>query len=221
MIVVVGHPYLRAESLGGGVDGLAGRIAVASSAAGGDVQFVGKVGDDPPGDELLLALAAAGVGHVALLRDPARRTPVVVAEPDDADDERTADAADAPSGALLDPPDPAEHPTLEPADVDLALQYLTDFAVVVVAEPGIPELVPPAATAASYAGAALVVLVEPGGRVDAPREATVIEVPPADPDGAFATLIGTLAADLDQERVPVGGIADAAGRLGWTRPTDD
>ena len=227
MIVVIGHPILRAPGLGGGADGTAARIATAAAAARRAVQLVGKVGDDPEGDRLLLALADAGVGHVALLRDAARRTPVMVAEPPEADDtlgvDVTAMADDEalaePPRPTIEPPDPADRPTLEPADVELALRYLTDYRVVIVAEPGRPDLVEVAAIAAGYGDAALVVIVAPGD--DGPQGATVIEQPSADPDGAFATLVGTLAADLDAGALPHDGIVAEAARLGWSRTEDD
>ena len=45
---------------------------------------MGRAGDDPAGDALMLALASAGIGHVAVLRDVAA-TPVLppLAVPDD------------------------------------------------------------------------------------------------------------------------------------------
>ena len=223
MIVVVGHPVLRAPGLGRGADGTAARIATAAAAAGRAVQLVGKVGDDPEGDRLLLALADAGVGHVALLRDPARRTPVLTSdapEPDDADDaDDPDDTTDEPPRPTIEPPDPADRPTLEPADVELALRYLTDYRVIVVAEPGRPDLVEVAAIAAGYGDSALVVIVAQGD--DGPPGATVLEQPSAGPDGAFATLVGTLAADLDAGALPEDGIVGEATRLGWSRTEDD
>jgi hypothetical protein len=227
MIVVIGHPILRAAALGGGAGGTVARIAVTAAVAGRAVQLVGKVGDDPEGDALLLALAEAGVGHVALLRDPARRTPVVVAESAGADegaptgdaaDLADDDALDEPAPPTIEPPDPAARPTLEPADVELALRYLSDYRVIVVAEPGRADLVEVAAAAAGYGEAALIVLVAPGS--DGPAGATVIEAPASDPDGTFGTLVGTLAADFDADTLPDGGIGGAASRLGWTRADD-
>ena len=225
MIVVIGHPLGRSAELGGGVDGLAGRIAAAAARGGGDVQLVGTVGDDPAGDEVVLALAASGVGHAALLRDPSHATPIVVSDSADADDAADPVVESSATETIpprVEPSDPALRPTLERADVELALSYLTEFAVLLVADPSARSLVAPAAAAAEYAGASLIVLVEQGA--DGPDGATVIEVPGADPDGAFATFVGTLVADLDRERVPAGGLAStlagAAARLGWTRPDD-
>jgi hypothetical protein len=209
VIVVIGQPILRAAALGGGLEGTPARAAATSAAAGREVQLVGRVGDDPDGDALVLELARAGIGHVALLRAPGRRTPVVVVEP--ADD----DESDAPLPTIV-PPDPADRPVLEPADVNLALRYLTDFGVVVVAEPLPPAVVDVATAAAAYAGAQLVVTVRRGE--EGPAGATVVEAPAADPDGAFATFIGTLAAELDAGTLAERGLVAAAADLGWSRP---
>ena len=73
MIVVVGVPAWDG-SMKGGAAGRACEIALAAAAAGSGVELVGRTGDDDAGDALVLALAAGGVGHVALLRDPARPT---------------------------------------------------------------------------------------------------------------------------------------------------
>ena len=67
---------LAGESLTAEPDGPAAAIARACAAAGATVQLAGKVGDDPPGDEILLSLTRHGIGHVALLRDAGTVTPV-------------------------------------------------------------------------------------------------------------------------------------------------
>jgi hypothetical protein len=66
MIVVCGD--LGRPSRGASAILIAGRAAQAGSA----VQLVGVVPDDPEGGRRLLDLAAAGVGHAAVLRSPAR-----------------------------------------------------------------------------------------------------------------------------------------------------
>ena len=78
VIVVVGDPSLRlaGESVTAEPDGPAAAIARACAAAGATVQLAGKVGDDPPGDEILLGLTRHGIGHVALLRDAGTVTSV-------------------------------------------------------------------------------------------------------------------------------------------------
>ena len=75
VIVVIGSPvgWLRDEEIV--PTGTPARAALAAAAAGCQVQLVGRTGDDPTADGLLLSLARGGVGHVALLRDPARANP--------------------------------------------------------------------------------------------------------------------------------------------------
>jgi sugar/nucleoside kinase (ribokinase family) len=195
VIVVIGNPMGRAADLGGGVDGVAVRTAIAAARAGATVQLVGKTGDDPLGDQVLIALAAAGVGHVAVLRDSAHPTPIAV--PDD--DQAPADAmldAETERAVRVVPADVADRPSLEPADVELALSYLPDQRVIIVAEPQPDQVIGVVSEAASYAGAALVVVVPAGGSA-AVDGALVVEAPPDDPDGAFGTMLGELAALLD------------------------
>ena len=90
MIVVIGGLGLRGSVEEPEPDGLAPAIAVAAAAAGARVELISKAGDDPAGDAALLALAAAGVGHVATLRDPSRFTPVR-SQPDEPTDPATDD----------------------------------------------------------------------------------------------------------------------------------
>ena len=67
MIVVCGDFSSRGKR-GTGAAEIARRAAV----AGAGVQLVGVVADGTEGDAWLLALAAEGVGHAAVLREPAR-----------------------------------------------------------------------------------------------------------------------------------------------------
>ena len=67
MIVVVGRPGLDD---GGALDRLTGRVAAAAAANGARVEVVGSVADDAVGDETIVALGRARVGHAALLRVP-------------------------------------------------------------------------------------------------------------------------------------------------------
>lgn len=190
MIVVVGVPAWDATDEGR-AGGRACEIGIAAAAAGSAVELVGRTGDDDAGDALLLALAGAGVGHVALLRDPARPTRVI--------------------GATDDAPE------LEPADVDLGLRYLPGFSVLVVSDDAPPGVHPVCLDGASFAGAHLVLALPPGGeaptRVD--PDATVL-IAPADDDGSFARLIGRYAAGLDRGNSPGAAFAAAAGD-GWER----
>jgi hypothetical protein len=80
VIVVVGRPEAKQTRAGVTAEGLAATIASAAAAAGRPVELVARIPDDPIGDRLLGALSAAGVGHVATLRQPAGDvTPVLEA----------------------------------------------------------------------------------------------------------------------------------------------
>lgn len=132
------------------------------------MQAVGIVPDDPAGDTVLLELAGGGIGHVAVLRGPAR--------------------------------------TLEGADVDLALRYLSDVRVVVTVGL-VPAAVAAAAERASWAGAPLIVIRDAGTGADAEAEelpdgAIVLEAPASDPEGTFAGFVGAFAARLDAGATP-------------------
>ena len=83
MIVVVGSPlgWLRNDKIV--PTGTPAGAAMAAATAGAQVQLIGRTGDDPTADGLLLALSQGGVGHVAVLRDPARSTPLVPEPPRD------------------------------------------------------------------------------------------------------------------------------------------
>ncbi len=200
-------------------------MAIAAAQRGARVELVGRTGDDPAGDQLLLALTQAGVGHVAMLRDPARATPIIEAEveadvepgagstggPDPAaDDERpAAPAAGAPGSDRV--------PILEPADVSLGLGYLTAFGVLVVTD-DVPEAVVPASIeAAAFTGAHLVLLVPAGGMAPGslPGASTVLAAPAGNDGGAFAALVGAYAASLDAGVAPADAFAAATGDAGW------
>lgn len=101
--------------------------------------------------------------------------------------------------ATLRQPATPEGPVLEAADLELALRYLTDVGVLVLAEHD-PALAGVAVEAADWNHAALVVIVPPGASVpdDLPADATVLASPDTDPDGAFGTIVGTYAAALDR-----------------------
>lgn len=225
MIVVVGNPAWRPGAVPG-PGGSAARIAVAAAAAGAAVELVGRAGDDPAGDALLFALTRAGVGHAAVLRDPARPTVLVgnapEAEPDgDAGPvpttsdgvygERGGRAA-AEAEALA-----ANGPILEPADVALGLRYLTEYRVVVVAGDVPARVLPVVTESAAYAAAALVVLVPDASTVPPflPDTAIVLAAPPADDDGAFARVVGGLAAALDRGEEPSAAFRAALAGSGW------
>jgi len=198
-------------------------VALAAAGAGSPVQLVGKTGDDPTADGVVLDLARGGVGHVALLRDPARATPLEAPvdpdEPDGPEDSEASGTADA----APPPAPPPNGPSLEAADVDLGLRYLTDFTVIVLAEPALPEVVRIAAEAARWGEARLVLVVGTGEPVPAglPPDAVVFEAPASDPDGAFASLVGGFAAALDGGTDPGDAFRSSIVADGWTAAPDD
>ncbi len=219
MIVVVGNPAWRAADPGAPA-GRACDIAIEAARRGSHVELVGRAGDDPAGDALLLALTRAGVGHVAMLRDPARATPIAVPAAEDkrgeVDQFPAADDAGG-DGAATIAPAPGDGPTLDAADVSLGLGYLTAFNVLVVVD-GVPaSIAPVAADAADYAGAHLVLLIAPDGvePEGVPDAATVLVAPSSANEGAFAALVGAYAAALDSGAMPRDAFAGAAQDSGW------
>ncbi len=223
MIVVIGSPSSLpgdpgrpATAVGRSID-----VARGATAGGAQVQLVGKVGDDPAGDALLLALADAGIGHVALLRDPSRRTPLAALPVLD-DDALFGDGADDPA-ATITPVAAAgarvtdgPAPTIDGGDLDLALRYLPDHRVIVVAEPLGPDALAVVVADCSYVGAALVLIVEPGDPApDAPPAATLLEAPAIDPDGLFGLMVGRLAAALDRGTSGPEALTAAIAGAGW------
>ncbi len=120
--------------------------------------------------------------------------------------------------ATLRQPATPDVPVLEAADLELALRYLTDVGVLVLAtaDPGLTSV---AVDAADWNHAALVILLPHGTAVPdgLPGEATVLGSPDADPDGAFGSLVGAYAAALDRGLDPATAFTttiDAAG--GWS-----
>jgi hypothetical protein len=234
VIVVIGSPSLRSGPDVATATGLAARIALAAAAEGASVQLVGKVGDDPAGDALLLALSAGGVGHVAILRDPTRATPEDAAPvaPGDGGGETGATEVREATGILeaagiLDDPTGAPTdgdvrstrsigPALEAADLELGLRYLVDYQVVVAAEPLEARAAQVVAEAASFAGAHLVALLPPGvAAPDAFASSTVLEAPRVDPDDALAQLVAAYAIALDAGAEPGPAFRRIAADMGW------
>ena len=200
MIVVLGRPGLTADDR---LDRTAGLIAIAAASAGGRVELVGSVGDDPDGDTVVVELGRAGIGHAALLRDPAGATPRASAT---ADTDGARDTDDR--GERL--------PRLEAADVELGLAYLAECQVLVAAEALPADVLRIVSDAAAYHRAALIVLAARGQPPDhgLPESATVLEVPTHD-GGAFAQLVGRYAALLDAGRQPADAWSDAVSEGGW------
>jgi hypothetical protein len=229
MIVVVGLPAYGATPDGqGSADGPAADVAAEAVRRGSAVELVGKVGDDGAGDAVVLALGRLGIGHAALLRDPARPTPVLTFEPGNGDEDGLDAAAvelvrsaadDSPVVTLL-PAEPDERPGLEAGDVQLALRYLAEARVVVVTERLSEVALAAAVEGAQFAGARLVVLVPAGSAPPAvPVEATVLEAPLID-DGSFGRVVGAFAAALDSGLEAEAAFGQAVERSGWQAVAD-
>jgi hypothetical protein len=217
MIVVLGSLAL-CEAPSATTVGRAPEIAMAAAARGARAEVVGRVGDDRAGDALVIALARAGVGHAAVLRDPDRATPVLAALPPDEDPDpfAEAEAADGvPAAAAA--ATAADAPRLEAADVALGLKYLTSFGVLVVADDVPAAAMPACVEGAQFAGAHLVVIVPAGRRPPEalPADATVLAAPAVADDGAFAALVGAYAAAVDAGQEPAAAFRTAAGTVGW------
>jgi len=218
VIVVVGLPAC-ADSPNGErcAGGLAVEVASAARLRGATVELVGKVGDDGTGDAVVVALGRLGIGHAALLRDPARPTPVLAAVGVDAD---AIEAGGGGPEARLLPEDPGARPALEAADVELGLRYLAGAGVVVLADPGSEASVTAGLEGAAYSGARLVVLVPAGAKPPTvPPEATVLEAP-ADDDGSFGRLVGLFAGALDAGVDPAAAFREAVSASGWESVAD-
>lgn len=221
MIVVVGSPIGRPLANGIAAGGIPADVAQAVAAAGGSVQIVGRVGEDATGDEVLLALAAAGVEHVAVLRESTHSTPSapptpgVSASPDGPD---VGESLLTDEGPARDAPDAAEPAglSMDADDLELALRYLPDYQVVVLAVDLDAARLAAVVAATGWAGAHLVALIAAdAGAAGLPSDATVLERPASDPEGAFVRFVAAYAVALDQGRDPRAAFSDASGAGGW------
>ena len=217
VVVVIGSPVglLRDEEVV--PTGTPAGVALAAAEAGREVQLVGRTGDDPTADGLLLSLARRGVGHVALLRDPSRPTAL-------AQEPQLGDAGPAsPDDVAAPAPESSPVPALDAADVELGLRYLTTFAVVVLAERAGQEVVRVVADAARWNGAQLVMVVAAGTEPPdgLPPDAIVFEAPVEDPDGDFAALVGRFAAALDDGADAADAFRTSIAAEGWTEAAVD
>jgi sugar/nucleoside kinase (ribokinase family) len=223
VIVVIGSPlYLPgSDDRPSSAAGMAVGIAAAAAALDHEVQLVGRVGEDPAGDATLLALARSGIGHVAMLRDPAHPTAAVVPGPVETDDLAILDdptileepAGDGPGPAGVGPLGTA---TLDRDDVELALRYLGGASVIVVAEPLDPAALDVVSEATAYAGATLVLLLEDDASLPpGTDDAIVLGAPRDDRDGVFARTVGEFAAALDAGTDPASALESAVAALGW------
>lgn len=173
---------------------MAASIASGAAAEGSRVELVGKVGDDPAGDAVVLALARQRVGHVAMLRDPGRPTIVVPTPTDEPPD------PDAPAGprSASDPAIAADGPVLDAADAGLALRYLPEIAVVVAVHVD-SDVLREAIAAAGWTDTTLLVVVPADGATpdDIPPHTVTLAVDDDD-DSAAGAAIGRYAAALDR-----------------------
>jgi len=199
VIVVVGRPGL---STTGRLGLPAARVALAAAETGARVELVGSVGDDAAGEQVALELGRHGIGHAALLRDPAASTPHESG--DDEGEEAGPDRG----------PDRGPVPHLDAADVALGLSYLADCQVLVVAEPLSPAALTAASEAAAYHGAALVVVGDDEAGATLPDDATLLGVPDADVE-AFSRLVGLYAAQLEAGKPPADAWQAALESSGW------
>lgn len=191
VIVVLGRP--RAHASGGAAPpgGLAARLAAACAGAGARVELVGSVGDDEAADRVAVGLSQRGVGHAALLRIPGADTP-----------------RETSRGPL---------PRFEAEDIELALRYLPDCRVLILAEPLHGEALAAALEAAEFHGASVIAVV-PAGTEPEPEladAATVLAVPTEDPAGAFTELVARYAVGLDAGVAAREAFAAARKVVGW------
>jgi hypothetical protein len=195
VIVVIGSVAARLDEAGvARPSGFAAAFAQEAAAAGSKVELVSRLGDDAHGDAVLLAFARTGVGHVATLRDAGMPTPI-----DPSADFDKADGDDRPGGTEATPGDPSG---LDAADVGLALRYLTDYRVVVLAHPSGPEVVREASAAADWTQADLIVVVpEDRDAAESMPEGSLVIAADRDSE-ATARLLGRYAAAVDSGELP-------------------
>jgi hypothetical protein len=231
VIVVVGSPAWRAAPPAAPA-GRACGIALAAVARGARVELVGRIGEDAAGEALLLALAKAGVGHAAVLRDPVRPTLIAPPAPASAlgaDEDASPFEEQAPARPETAASVAAASggPRLEGADVDLGIRYLAPSGVLVVTDDVPSDVLAAAVEAGRFAGTRLVVLVAPGGiasralPVGLPEDATVLAAPDEDDEGPFDALVGAYAAALDGGADPGSAFDAAKGATGWEAAAPD
>jgi hypothetical protein len=217
VIVVIGPLAVRGTGSDTAPAGLTATIAGRAVAAGARVEVVGVIGDDPAGDELMLALARAGIGHVATSRDAAH--PTVRLEPSDEAADLLGEPSERGGAATTSTP----RPTLEAADVSLALRYLTDFGVIVVVHPSESAIVAEVVAAAGWSGAHVVLVTTPGdARPDGlPPDALVVEAPTeAEDAGGVGELLGRYAAAIDGGSGPTEAYEALIGQVAGQRDGD-
>jgi sugar/nucleoside kinase (ribokinase family) len=173
---------------------LAASIAVEAVRSGSRVELVGKVGDDPAGDAVMIALNRLGIGHVAILRDAAHPTATAVdAGPTELELGQDPDAAtDTTTEAMSEPP------AVDAADVGLALRYLPELAVIVAVHQPVDVL--REATAASHWAETTLIVVVPSNATapDFLADGVLVVAAEAAAESATGAAIGRYAAAIDQ-----------------------
>lgn len=217
MIVVIGAVEARAAADGVTVTpaGLSADVAMAAAGAGARVEVVTRLGEDAAGDALLLAFAAARIGHVATLRDAAHATALATAVDERLDPAAADDVADAAAAPMATPATATPgRPTLDAADVALALRYLSDYRVIVVVHPAEDGILREVASAADWAGAHLVVLAHPDApnTPELPAGAVVLAADPR--SEGVAGLVGRYAAAVDGGADPASAFRATLGAAG-------
>ncbi len=230
--MIVGSPIASPVPRGIAAGGLSSAIAMAAAATGAAVQVVGRIGEDAAGDQVLLALTAVGVGHVAVLREPGRRTPAAP---------RRADVSPSPDGPAIgeafqdetglgdrapdaDADGASANPaglSVDAADLELALRYVPDYRVIVIAADLEPEPLAAVVAAAGWSGAHLVALLAEGASTESlPGMTTALERPDRDPEGTFASMVAAYAVALDRGSEPAAAFDEAQRSGGWAAVAD-
>jgi len=213
VIVVVGSPIGRQTEQGIEATGVAATVGRVAAAAGAQVQLVGKVGEGAAGDAVLLSLVRSHVGHVAVLRDASAAARVTRSAPDG---ERVLGDEEPPTAGAS-----GERSRLDSGDLELALRYLPDYRVIVVTDSLEETALGTVVAAARWSGAQLIIVVSAGSNpVGVPEDATVLESPDVDPDGAFGAVVGAYAAALDRGAAPAEAFASASAGSGWSAVVD-
>lgn len=195
MVIVVGQPFARRTPSGWLADGPAVRTAAAVVEAGGRVELLGRIGDDPAGDAIVLDCARRGIGHAAIIRSAGRPTPI------------------------LDGPGTSSRPLgLDAGDVELGLRYFVDLAVVAVVDP-LPSSALAVAADVVAAHDAPLVVVEPvtsPPALDSLRPGPIVlEAPGPEGRPAFDRLVGRLCACLAEGLGPEEAFREAVHATGW------
>jgi hypothetical protein len=115
---------------------------------------------------------------------------------------------------------PGSRVNLDAADVELALRYLVECQVLVVAEPLSPDAMQVVTDAAAYHRAALILIATEGAPIQqaAYQDATILLKPDEDDDeggNAFARMVAAYAASLDGGVAPIEAWKAAIDSTGW------